>query len=420
MKSQSGLNRNSAFLSLWTGETISQIGSAVTMLALPLTAIILLHAAPWQLGLLIALQSASVAGVILFAGVWSDRVRRRPLMIGADIGRAALMASIPLAFALGILRIEWLYAVIVLDGALDSIFGTAYQAFLPTVVPERDLAAANGRLEGSRVFAQVIGPGLAGALIQIFQAPFALLADAASFLVSALGIGAIRRKEARPAAVEGNRSMWREIGQGLQFTFTNPLLRAALFTTIIFNFFAPMLNAQAVLFAVRDLGLSPLTIGLWMVIASVGGVLAAFFVGGISRRLGSGVTMVLATFLISSGWLIVPFVQRSWAVLVLPLLVIGTAIGTIGDVLYNVNSATLRQTLTPDRLRGRVTASIRVFIFGAQPLGAIAGGVIGSVLSVRLALLCAGGGFFLGFLCAFFSPLRGMRQVASFVEPAAQ
>ena len=331
-------------------------------------------------------------------------------MIAADIGRAALMASIPLALVLHVLRMPWLYAVILLDGALDSVFSTAYQAFLPTIVVEDNLAAANGRLEGSRVFAQVVGPGLAGALIQILQAPFALLADAASFMVSALGITMIGREADNPTVPAADSTIWREIRQGLRYTFAHPLLRAALFTTIIFNFFAPMLNAQIVLFAVRDLGLSPLLIGLWIVIASLGGVAAAFFVGGISRRLGSGTTMVLATFLISCGWLIVPLIQRSWTALILPLLVVGTAIGTIGDVLYNVNSATLRQMVTPDHLRGRVSASIRVFIFGAQPLGAIAGGIIGSVFSVRLALFCAGGGFFLGFLYALSSPLHAMRH----------
>ncbi|HKD75316.1 MAG TPA: MFS transporter [Ktedonobacterales bacterium] len=414
-----GLWHNRAFLSLWAGETVSMIGSAVTELALPLTAILLLHATPWQLGVLLALETVATAGLSLFVGAWSDRVRRRPLMIAADIGRALLVASVPVALVLGWLRIEWLYAVAVLIGALDALFSSAYQGFFPNIVPEEDLVGANGRLEGSRNFAQIIGPGLAGALIQAFQAPFALFIDAASFLASAFSVAMIRGAEVNRPARGKRGNLWREIGQGLSMTFGQPLLRTMLIVVVIFNFFAPMLNAQLALFAVRVLGLTPLLLGLQIVAVGMCGVLAAFITGAVTKRLGMGPTMVLATLLISSGWLSVATLQRSWPATLL-LMILGASVGTTGDVLININAATLRQLLTPDHLRGRVGATMRLFILGAQPLGALIGGVVGATFGVRAAIFCAGGGFFLGFLAAFFSPLRALSQAPASVQtPAA-
>jgi MFS family permease len=413
-----GLWHNRDFLSLWSGETVSFIGSSVTGLALPLTAILLLHATPWQLGVLLALKAASTAGLSLFAGAWSDRVRRRPLMMAADVGRALLVAAVPVALLLGWLRIEWLYVTAVLTGSLDTLFSSAYQGFFPNIVAEEDLADANGRMEGSRIFAQLVGPGLAGALIQAFQAPFALFVDATSFLVSALGIGVIRHREAPHIASNERNNLWREIGEGMHLMFGQPLLRASLLVMVIFNFFAPMLNAQFVLFAVGDLGLTPLWLGLAVVAASTLSLATAFLTGPITRRLGIGPTMVLATLLISLGWLLASSLQRSW-VMLLPLLIASVAIGNSGDVLHNINASTLSQRLTPDRLRGRVGASMRVFILGAQPLGALIGGVVGTAFGVRFALFCAAGGFFLGFLAAFFSPLRHTRQLPAPVSSPA-
>lgn len=310
--SRRGLWHNFNFLCLWTGETISMIGSAVTQLALPLTAIVLLHATPWQMGMLLAVQAASTAGLSLFAGAWSDRVRRRPLMIAADIGLAAMVASVPLALVLGWLSMGWLYVAAVLTGACDTLFTAGFQGFFPQLVPAEDLAGANGRMEGSRIFAQLIGPGLAGVLIQVFQAPFALLVDAASFLASALGLGVIRHRETPHPAGSAHGSVWRDIGEGMHLTFGHPLLRASLLVTVIFNFFAPMLNAQFILFAVQDLGLTPLLIGFGIVGASSCTLLTAFLTGVITKRLSMGPTLVLATLFISSGWLVASVLQRSW------------------------------------------------------------------------------------------------------------
>ncbi len=402
--------RQGDFMKLWIGETVSLAGSAVTELALPLTAILLLRASPLQLGLLLAFNSGAAALFGLFAGAWSDRVRRRPLMILADISRALLMGAVPLAALLGALRIEELYIVTACAGALDSLFSAAYQGFLPALVRREQLVAANSRFEGSRVLAQVLGPGLSGALVQLLTAPFALLADAFSFLFSGVCIWRIRDPQVAASEPPSRVSLWREIAEGLRFLQKEPLVRALLLTSLIFNLFAPVLNAQSLLFATRELRLSPLLIGLGIVGAGACGVLASTMTGAISSRLGIGRAMTLATGMICGGWLLVPFVHG--AVLVaLALFTLGASIGTMGDVIYNINAVSVRQALVPDRLRGRVSASIRVLILGVQPLGALVGGVLGEQLGLRPTLLVAALGFGVGFLSMFVLPLRHVRRL---------
>lgn len=401
--------RQGDFMKLWIGETVSLAGSAVTELALPLTAILLLRASPLQLGLLLAANSGAAAVSGLFAGAWSDRVRRRPLMILADTGRALLMGAVPVAALLGVLRIEELYIVTAGVGALDSLFSAAYQGFLPALVRREQLVAANSRFEGSRVLAQVLGPGLSGALVQLLTAPFALVVDAFSFLVSGGCIWRIRDPQPAPDRAVRRGSLWSEIGEGLRFVLAQPLLWSLLVTMVLFNTAAPILNAQLTLFATRELGLSPLLLGLVIVAAGACGVLASTVTSAISARLGMGRTMTLATGLICGGWLLAPFVRGTVPV-AFALLALGASVGTMGDVLFNINSVTLRQAIVPDRLRGRVSASCRVVILGVQPLGALVGGVLGEQIGLRATLLVAALGFGVGFLSMFFLPLRRVRQ----------
>ncbi len=402
--------RQGGFMKLWIGETISLAGSAVTELALPLTAILLLHASPLQLGLLLAVNSAAAAVFGLFAGAWSDRARRRPLMIAADIGRALLIGSIPAAAFFHMLSIEELYLVTASVGALDSLFSAAYQGFLPALVHRDQLVSANSRFEGSRVLAQVLGPGLGGALVQLLTAPFALLLDAFSFLFSGLCISRIRDPQAASPALASRASLWRQIGEGLRFLLAHPLMRSLLVTTVIFNLFAPILNAQAILFATRELGLSPLLLGLMFVGAGTCGVLASTVTSAITSRLGVGRAMTVAVGLTFVGWLLVPFVHGP-VLLAFALVTLGASVGTMGDVIFNINSATLRQVLVPDHLRGRVSASVRVVILGVQPLGAVIGGVLGEQIGLRATLLVAALGFGVGFLSMFFLPLRRVRRL---------
>jgi MFS family permease len=400
--------RNADFLKLWVGQTISLIGSEVTGLALPLTAALTLNATPAQMGILGAVQYAPALLLGLFAGVWIDRVRRRPILLFADVGRALLLASIPVAILLGAHSMNYLYGVAFVVGALTVLFSVAYQAYLPSLIEKAHLVEANGRFEASRALAGVLGSGLSGALVQLLTAPIAILADASSFLVSVFSLAIIRTPEPKPIRSAERKHIFAEIGEGLRMTFGHALLRPIVITSAIFNLFAAILNSLAVVYMVRDLHFSPVVIGAASAIAGVAGLLAAVIVGRITHWFGVGRTLVGATLLISGGWLILPLAGGALAPSV-PLVTLGASLGAMGDVFFNVNAISLMQSVTPDRLRGRVSASVRFTLWGLQPLGALAGGFIGQTFGLRVALFVSSAGFLSAFLWALFSPIRHLR-----------
>jgi MFS family permease len=400
--------RNADFLKLWAGQTISMIGSEVTGLALPLTAALTLNATPAQMGILGAVQYAPALLLGLFAGVWIDRVRRRPILIFADMGRALLLASIPIAILLGAQSMNYLYGVAFAVGGLTVLFSVAYQAYLPSLVEKAHLVDANGRLEGSRVFAFIVGSGLAGALVQLLTAPIAILADACSFLVSVFSLAIIRTPEPKPVRGAERKHIFAEIGEGLRMTFGHPQLRPIVITSAIFNLFAAILNSLLVLYLVRDLHFSPVVIGVASAVAGVAGLLAALIVGRVTRWFGVGRTLVGATLLISGGWLIVPLMGSLLAPSI-PIVTLAASLGAMGDVFYNVNAISVIQAVTPNRLRGRVSASVRFTLWGLQPIGALAGGFIGQTYGLQVALFVSSAGFLSAFLWALFSPIRRMR-----------
>ena len=404
---QRPLWRHGAFMTLLTGQTISLVGSMVSFLALPLTAVLILNANPAQMGILQAVEYAPAAAFGLFAGVWVDRMRKRPMLIITDLGRGLLLGSIPLALYLGVREMNYLYAVGFLIGVLTIFFAIAYQAYLPSLVQRESLVAANGALEASSATARILGPGLAGALVQIFNAPLAILADAASFFISAISLFFIRAPE--PRIERRTVGMWREIGAGLRFVFGHPLLRITLLTTGICNFFSGNLNAQVVLYATRDLHITALGIGGIFALSSVVGGLAAALAGWIGRRLGIGRVVVMALLLLGAGSMCLPLASGMPKV---ALLVVGAgaALNAISDGLYNVSVVSLRQLVTPTDLQARTAAAGRVVISVAQPLGAVGGGFLGVTIGLRDALLITACGYFLAFLVAFFSPLRRLRS----------
>ncbi len=296
----SSLWRNTDFLKLWAGQTVSLFGSQITVLALPLLAALTLDATPAQMSLLVAAGAAPDLLVGLIAGVWVDRLRRRPLLIGADLGRAALLLSIPLAALVGALRLWLLVAVAFGLGLLTTIFGIAYQSYLPALVPRDDLVEANGRLEAGSAVAGVAGPGLAGGLVQWVTAPVAVLLDALSFLLSALLLGRIRTVEPPTPAAAQSR-VWGEIGAGLRAVAGAPLLRALAGSAATFNFFDNFLFAVYVLYLTRELGLGPAAVGAVFAIGGAGGLLGALLAGPIARRIGLGRALVGAILLAGLG-----------------------------------------------------------------------------------------------------------------------
>src|SRR5262245_18235831 len=296
--------RHGDFMRLWTGQTISLIGSQVTLLALPLTAILLFDASAFQVGALNTLLFLPFLLLGLPAGVWVDRMRRKPMMIAADLGRFAVLASIPLAYAFGVLRLGQVYAVGFLAGVLTVFFDVAYGAYLPSLIPRSRLVDGNAKLEISRSGAQIAGPGLAGLLVQVLSAPTAILADALSYLASVAFLLGVRAPEPRIERPEEHPPMWREIRGGLGYVLGRSLLRPLAISTGTLNLASGFVEAVLLLFAVHDLDLTAGQIGLILALGNVGFLVGAILSTRIGRWLGTGPAIIGGAVAIAVGFAI--------------------------------------------------------------------------------------------------------------------
>lgn len=399
------------FLLLWGAQAVSGLGSQVTLWALPLAAVLALKATPAQMGLLAAAGSAPSLLVSLFAGAWADRVRRRPTLIAADVARALLLATVPLAAALGMLSLAQLYVVAFLAGTLGVFFGVAYQSFLPSVVERERLVAANGALEAANSIVGITGPGLAGVLVQLLTAPIAILADALSYVVSALALALIRTPEAPPDRAQ-RRPLAVEIGEGLRVVREQPILRALAVGSGLFNLFDAILLAVYVLYLTRTLGVGPALIGAIFALGSAGGLAGAVLAGRITRRIGVGPAMLMGILLAGLAEVAIALAGGPPTLAAL-VVAAGEAAVEAGAVLYNINSTSLRQALVPDRLQGRVAATLRLVSVGVTPLGALAGGILATHDGLRPTVLVAGVGTLLSVAWLVASPVRGLRAYPS-------
>jgi MFS family permease len=405
-----GLWRHREFVKLWTGQTISRFGSEISQLAIPLAAALVLNASPAQMGLLSAVEFAPFLLLSLFAGVWVDRVHRRPVLIVADVGRAIFLGSIPAAALLGVLRIEQLYVVGLLTGVLTVFFDVSYQAYLPVLVSREHLVEGNSKLEVSRSVAQIAGPGVAGALVQLVTAPLAVVVDALSFVVSALFLLFIHTPEPAPVRRGGkDGSVWSELREGLAVVVGNPLLRSIAGCTATSNLFGNALQAIYVLYVTRELGLQPAVIGLIYAISGPGALLGAVMAGWLAKRFGLGVTILGSIALSEVINLLIPLVGGPSVVIIGTLMLVAFVSGLTNPV-YNVNQVSLRQAITPDRLQGRMNASMRFIVWGTIPLGALLGGWLGEALGIRptIALMAVCG--LLAPLWVVLSPVRQLRS----------
>ena len=409
----SGLWRHREFGKLWAGQTISLIGSQVTSLALPLTAVLTLKASAAQMGVLGAVQFAPFLLVGLFAGVWVDRARRRPILMAADFGRALLLASIPAAALVHRLGMPQLYVAGFLAGILTVFFDVAYQSFLPALVSREALVEGNSKLGASEALARIGGPGIAGVLVQAVTAPMAILADAGSFLASVLFLGLIRTAEPAPLPRNQRRNIWAEIGEGLRLVVGNSLLRGIAGCTATSNLFGNMAEAVYVLYVVRTLGISPGLLGLIFAVGSVGGLLGAVFAGRATLRAGLGPAIWGAILCSSAAGLLVPLAQRP-LLLAIPLLVAAQIGGGFGSTLYNINQVSLRQTITADHLLGRMNASMRFIVWGTIPAGSLIGGFLGQAIGLRPTLIVGAAGSVLSVVWLLASPVPKLR-----IQPAA-
>lgn len=404
-----GLWRHPDFLKLWVGQTISRFGSQVSELALPLTAVLVLQATPSEMGVLAAAERAPFLLIGLFAGVWVDRVRRRPVLVAGDFGRGLLLLSIPLAALLGALRMEQLYVVGLLVGVLTVFFDVAYQSYLPSLVRREHLVEGNSKLEVTSSSSAIFGPGVAGALVQLVTAPLAILVDAVSFLLSAASLLLIRQPEPQPMPKDQRRTVWTEIGEGLGVVVGNPVLRSIAGCTSTFNLFNSLGWAVFVLFATRELGLEPGLLGVVLGIGSVGFLAGALLAQPAARHLGLGPAIVGSSFASGAGAFLIPL-AGSLAPLAIPLLVASQLLSGLGTPVYNVNQVSLRQTITPDHLQGRMNASMRFLVWGTMPIGSLLGGWLGDLVGLQATLVVAAAGQALAVLWVLLSPVRRLRE----------
>jgi MFS family permease len=411
-----GLWRHPDFVKLWSAETVSQFGTQFTVLALPLAAIDVLHASAFEVAALTTVEFLPFLLVSLPAGVWVDRLPRRPILIAGDASRALLLASIPIVYGLGHLTIWQLYVVAFFTGIATVFFDVAYQSYLPALVERDQLIDGNSKLEISRAAAQLGGPGVAGIIVNALRAPAAIAVDAVSYVGSALFIFRIGKVERAPERVQ-ERRLRTELREGLDYVLTHPFLKNIAACTALFNFFGNLGFAILLVFARRDLGLSPLAIGLALTLSNLGPLVAAFNAHRISSRFGVGRTIIGASVIGGPMFLLVPFAPHGNAALT--LLVPAFVLGGFSNVIYNVTQVSLRQAITPERIQGRMNSVMRFIVWGTIPLGALLGGLLASRIGVKETLIVGGIGCCLPFLPVLFSPVRGIREMPEPVDEAA-
>jgi MFS family permease len=410
------LLRHPDFLKLWTAETISVFGSAITQLALPLIAATTLNVTPFEFGLLTTIEFLPFILFSLPAGVWVDRLRRRPILIAGDLGRALAIASIPVAFYFDALTIWQLYIVGFINGILTVFFDVAYQSYLPSVVERDQLVDGNSKLEITRSASQILGPGLAGILIGFFRAPFAMILDAVSYFVSALFLTWIRRPEppivAHDEVASGPKpSMRQEISVGLRYVTGHRWLRNIAATTGTSNLFSNVVNAILILYLVDERGLGPEAIGFAFSVASIGFLVGALTTNRLTARVGVGRMLVASSIGFSVSNLPIAFAPDA---LIWPALAISGLIGGFCSTAWNINQVSLRQAITPTRMQGKMNATMRFIVWGTIPLGAILGGALGGIIGLHETIIVGAIGGLLAFIPV---TLSSVRHIVTMPEP---
>jgi MFS family permease len=379
--------RRRDFRLLFVGQTTSQLGTQVSGVAVPLLAVLTLGASPLQLGLVSAAGTLAFALIGLPAGAWVDRSRRRPILIASDVARAALLLTVPAAAFLGVLTITQLILVSLLVGVGRVFFDVGYQSYLPTVTGTDRLLAANSAMETVRAGGQMAGPGIGGWLVAAAGAANAVLLQAVTFAASALSLLAIRTPEPTPVAPDRPEPLRRRIVVGLRFVAGTPVLRATAITSALGNLAFAVASAVTVVFMVRTLHLPPTAVGLVVAAGSVTVMAGAALTPRLARAAGETRIVWLSLAVTGPTGLLVPLARPGWSV---ALLVVGTAAGEFGQIVYAITNVTLRQRLCPPDLLGRVTATMRFLIMGMFPLGALLGGLLGGVVGVRATLWVSG------------------------------
>ncbi len=433
-----GVLRHADYRRYWTASTVSLFGTQVTQIAIPVIAVLVLRATPFEVALLTTIEFLPWILFTLPAGVWVDRLPRRRLLIAGDLGRAAMLVSIPLADAIGALTIWQLFVVGFVNGVCTVFFDVADQSYLPTVVARDDLVEGNAKLQVSASSAQILGQPVGGGIVALLTAPFAVIVDAASFVGSALLIARIRAVEAprvaapggeigtaalgaeaaaggSPAAAPPREGMRREVGEGLRYVLGNPYLRSIAASTSTSNLFGNIVFAVFAIYVYRDLGLVPAQVGLIGGAGGFGVLAGALLANRFAAWIGVGRTILIAAALTGPAGLLIPIASPGTAV---PLLAAASFLGGMFAVIYNVNQVGLRQAITPERLLGRLNGTMRFLVWGTVPIGSLIGGVLASALGTHAGIWIGTILGFTPFVPLLFSPVPGLRRIPSRAEDA--
>jgi MFS family permease len=400
------LLRETPFRRYWSAQTVSLFGDQISALALPLLAVLGTQAGPAEMGYLTAAALIPNLLFSLLAGAWIDRYpRKRQIMIIADIGRALLLAAVPVAFLLDLLTLEQLYLVAFLSGTLTVLFEVSASTLFVSLVPRKDYIEANTLLNGSRAMSYVAGPSAGGILVQTLTAPIALLADVASYLVSAVFLLKIQPTEPPPSD-EGGLG----IGQGLRFIARSPVLRSILLGTTTLNLFNYMFAALFVLYVSTELGVSPGLLGAVIGAGAFGALLGATVTSRIAGKLGIGRTLVLSFVVFPAPLLLVPLAGGSTP-LVLGMLFVAEFLSGLGVMMLDITAGSVQTAAIPDPLRARVSGAQRTINYGIRPIGALLGGALGATLGVRSTMWIATIGAIAGVLWVLPSPVAKLRDL---------
>ena len=404
---------------LWAGQSISEIGSSVTIVVLPLVAVVMLKATTFDVGLLSAAGTACFLLVALPAGLVVDRVQKRRLMIVCDAARMLILGSVVIAAAAGVLTLWQLFAVALLTGLATVFFDVAYQSYVPSLIEREQLHDGNGKLGATQAFAQVVGPGLGGALFGLVRAG-ALAADAVSYGISTLSLILIRAREparlgsakAAPGAPPdaGGRvaGLRRELFAGLAFVFGHPVLRKIAACTGTANLFGMVSGALEVVFLVRVVGVHPASIGLLFSLGSLGGILGGVLAGRLTRWIGSARIIWFSMLVFGAIPILMPLTAHGWRLALFPVAFAGMSFSA---VVYNIAQLSYRQLICPPELLGRMNAAMRWIVWGTLPLGGLIGGALGSLIGIRATMWVGVVGSWAAAFWVVFSPLRRMRDI---------
>jgi MFS family permease len=407
--------RHADFLKLWAGQTISELGSVVTRTAVPLVALLVLGAGPREMAYLVVSASLAVLLVGFLAGAWVDRLRRRPLLIWADAVRAVLLFSIPLAYVADVLGMGQLYLVVFVEACLGAVFDAAYPAYVPSLIGVERVIEGNSKLATSSSIAEIGGPGIAGGLVQVVSAPFAILVDAVSFAVSAISLALIRAPEPARPPRESATPIRAEIGEGLRLVRRHPVLFPIVARSVIAHVAGSFYGVLYILFLLQDLHLSPVLLGIVVSAGGVGSLVGSLVASRVIGRLGLGPALIWTALGAAVLGVLTPLAQG-------PLLVATVMVfipQLFGDGLQTIEGVaeiSLIQGLSPDRILGRVNATLEVFSHGiAYPIGALAAAAVADVVGVRGGIAIGWAGMAISIVLLVLSPLPRVRRAEDYV-----